>query len=40
MFVYLRGKLIVVETNVPYALGYWTERRRTNPHISWKLATV
>lgn len=37
MNVYLNGHLIVVETNVAWALSYWRARKRVNPRITWTL---
>lgn len=28
---------VVVETNVAFALPYWTKRKETNPKIHWSL---
>ena len=36
MKVYVNGKLIVVETNVAWALPYWEKRKKLNPKITWK----
>jgi hypothetical protein len=35
MKVYYNRQLIVVETNVRWALPYWAERRRLNKGIRW-----
>lgn len=37
MKVYVNGKLIVIETNVAWALPYWTARKRMNKRITWEL---
>lgn len=37
MSVYLNGKLIVVETNVAWALSYWMKRKQQNKNITWKI---
>ena len=37
MVVYLNGKQIVVETNVAWALPYWTERKHGNKNITWRM---
>ncbi len=36
MKVYLSGRLLVVESNVAWALPYWTARKRNNK-ITWSL---
>ena len=36
MNVYLNGRLIVVETNIAWALPYWTKRKQLNKHITWR----
>ena len=38
MKVYLNRRLIVVETNVAWALPYWTQRKKVNPKIFWEFA--
>lgn len=37
MKIYLRGTTnpIVIETNVAWALPYWTKRKQLNPKIYW-----
>lgn len=35
MRVFFNGRLIVVESNVEWALPYWTERRRMDKRITW-----
>jgi hypothetical protein len=37
MKVFFNGQLIVVESNIAWALLYWTERKRFNKSISWKI---
>ena len=37
MIVYLNGRQIVVETNIAWALPYWTERKRMNKDITWRM---
>jgi hypothetical protein len=27
---------VVIETNLAWAIPYWTERKRLNPLINWK----
>jgi hypothetical protein len=36
MNIYVNGKLIVIETNVAWALPYWTKRKKVNPQITWR----
>jgi hypothetical protein len=36
MKVYYSKRLIVVETNVAWALPYWTLRKQHDKHISWE----
>lgn len=36
MDVYLHGRLIVIETNVAWALPYWEQRKRLNKYITWR----
>ena len=36
MNVYLNGRLIVVETNIAWALPYWTKRKQLNERITWR----
>lgn len=36
MRVYLKRRLIVIETNVDWALPYWVERKRFNKDITWE----
>jgi hypothetical protein len=38
MEVYFAGQLIVIETNVAWALPYWTARKRQEKRITWRLA--
>lgn len=35
MNVYLNGRLIVIESNVAWALPYWRARKHINPKITW-----
>jgi len=37
MYVYVNKKLIVVETNVAWALPYWEQRKALNKHITWSV---
>jgi len=37
MNVYLNGKLIVVESNIAWALPYWTKRKQINKRITWRM---
>jgi hypothetical protein len=37
MRVYFDGRLIVVETNVAWALPYWTRRKQQNKRITWSI---
>jgi hypothetical protein len=37
MKVYFSGRLIVVETNVQWALPYWTKRKVMDKRIGWKM---
>ncbi len=37
MIVYLNGRQIVVETNVAWALPYWTKRKQINENITWRM---
>jgi len=37
MQVFLSGRLIVTESNLNWALPYWTQRRSQNAKISWKI---
>ena len=38
MFVYFNNRLIVVETNLKWAIPYWENRKRFNDKIRWVLA--
>jgi hypothetical protein len=40
MRIFVKGKLIVVETNLAWAVPYWAERQRLNPEakITWQIA--
>lgn len=35
MMVYFNRRLIVVESNLTWALPYWQARRMNNPAITW-----
>ena len=37
MKVFFNGRLIVVESNIEWALIYWAERKRLNKSITWKI---
>lgn len=37
MYVFLKGRLIVIETNPEYALPYWQRRRAINDRITWSI---
>jgi hypothetical protein len=37
LHIYLGGCHIVTETNILYALPYWTRRKLINPRITFKL---
>ena len=36
MYVYVNGRLIVVESNMEFAIHYWVKRKQTNERITWK----
>jgi len=36
LHVYLGKKLIVIETNIAWALPYWGKRKQLNNSINWK----
>lgn len=38
MKVYIRGSKqpFVIETNLEWALPYWTKRKQANPNIYWR----
>lgn len=38
MYVYFNRQLIVVETNMEFAIPYWEKRKRLHDskHITWK----
>ena len=40
MRIYLNKRLIVVETNLAFAIPYWTKRKQSNPNISWELTNA
>jgi hypothetical protein len=37
MYVYVDKNLIVVETNLAWALPYWKQRKAVNKHITWSV---
>jgi hypothetical protein len=37
MTVKLSGKTIVIETNLAFAIPYWTKRKRLNNRITWEV---
>jgi len=39
MKVYIKGRRdpLVIETNIEWALPYWTKRRQLNPLIRWQI---
>ena len=37
MIVKLSGRTIVIETNLAFAVPYWTERKRLNNQITWEV---
>jgi hypothetical protein len=37
MYVYVDKKLIVVETNLAWALPYWKQRKAENKRITWSV---
>ncbi len=37
MCVYVDKKLIVVETNLAWALPYWKQRKAENKRITWSV---
>lgn len=37
MYVYINEKLIVVETNLAWALPYWKQRKALHKHITWSV---
>ena len=37
MEVFLRRRLIVVETNLAWALPYWKKRKALNENITWRV---
>jgi hypothetical protein len=36
MYIYLDKKRFIVETNVEWALPYWTKRKQINDKITWE----
>ena len=37
MKVFFNGRLIVVESNLAWALPYWEGRKKLNKSITWKI---
>lgn len=37
MYVYIKKSLIVVETNLAWAVPYWGKRRAINNKINWEV---
>jgi hypothetical protein len=39
MKVYVRGSKqpLVIETNLEWAIPYWTKRKQANPRIYWRM---
>jgi hypothetical protein len=37
MKVFFNGRLIVVESNLAWALPYWESRKKLNKAITWKI---
>ena len=37
MYVYMGKSLIVIETNIAWAVPYWTERRAVNKKLNWEV---
>ena len=40
MTVYIKGRIrpLVIETNIEWALPYWTKRKQLNPLIFWQIS--
>jgi hypothetical protein len=36
MEVFFSGRLIVIETNLTWAIPYWEKRKATNKAITWR----
>ena len=36
MYVYVNRRLIVVESNMEFAIPYWAKRKQNNKQITWK----
>jgi len=36
MYVYVNNRLIAVESNMEFAMPYWTKRKQTNKRITWE----
>ena len=37
MYVYMGKSLIVVETNIAWAVPYWIKRRAVNKKLKWEV---
>lgn len=37
LHVYFNRRLIVIETNLAWALPYWTKRKQFNTSITWSI---
>ncbi len=37
MYVFFKGRLICIETNIEFALPYWQRRRALNDRITWRI---
>jgi hypothetical protein len=37
MKVFFKGRLIVVESNIVWALPYWQKRKLANKSITWEI---
>lgn len=35
MYVYMNRRMIVVETNLAWAIPYWAKRKQNNPNLTW-----
>ena len=38
MYVYVDKRLTVVESNMEFAIPYWTKRKQMNKRVTWKFA--
>jgi len=36
MYVYVNNRLITVESNMEFAISYWTKRKQMNKRITWE----